>query len=54
MPYSGGVGGPAARPIPFHSRLCLASTFICIRETWIRNFFKKMLAILGTFGGFPP
>ena len=25
MPYPGGVGGPAARPIPFPSHLCLAS-----------------------------
>ena len=28
MPYPGGVGGPTARPIPFRSRLCLASTFL--------------------------
>ena len=53
MPYPGGVGGPAARPIPFLSRLCLASIFLSIRETWIRKFFEKMLAFLGTFGGSP-
>ena len=54
MPYPGGVGGPTAQPIPFRSRLCLASTFPSIRETWIRKFFgKKMLAFLGTFGGSP-
>ena len=51
MPYPGGVGGPTARPIPFRSRLCLASTFLSIRETWIRKFFKKTLVFLGTFGG---
>ena len=53
MPYPGGVGGPAVRPIPFLCRLCLASTFLSIRETWIRKFFEKTLAILGTFGGSP-
>ena len=53
MPYPGGVGGPTARPIPFRSRLCLASTFLSIRETWIRKFFEKMLVFLGTFGGSP-
>ena len=53
MQYPGGVGGPTARPIPFRSRLCLASTFLSIRETWIRKFFEKTLAFLGTFGGSP-
>ena len=53
MPYPGGVGGPAARPIPFNSRLCLASTFLSIRETWIWKFFEKMLAFLRKFGGSP-
>ena len=53
MLYPGGVGGPAARPIPFLSRLCLASTFLSVRETWIRNFFEKTLAFFGTFGGSP-
>ena len=53
MPYPGGVGGPMARPIPFRSHLCLASTFLSIRETWIRKFFEKMLAFSGTFGGSP-
>ena len=51
MPYPGGVGGPAARPNPFLSRLCLASSFLSIRETWIRKFFEKTLVFLGTFGG---
>ena len=53
MLYPGGVGGPMARPIPFRSRLCLASTLLSIRETWMWKFFEKTLAILGTFGG-PP
>ena len=53
MPYPGGIGGPASRPIPFLSRLHLASTFLSIRETWIRKFFEKTLAFLGTFGGSP-
>ena len=53
MPYPGGIGSPTAQAIPFRSRLCLASTFLSIRETWIRKFFEKMLVFLGTFGGFP-
>ena len=53
MPYPGGVGGPAARPVPFLSRLCLASTFLSIRGTWIWKFFEKTLAFSGTFGGSP-
>ena len=53
MPYPGGIGGPASHPIPFLSRLRLASTFLSIRETWIRKFFEKMLAFSGTFGGSP-
>ena len=53
MPYPGGVGGPAARPIPFLSHLRLASSFLSIRETWIRKFFEKMLVFLGTFRGSP-
>ena len=48
MPYPGGVGGPTARPIPFLSHLCLASTFLVIRETY--KFFEKTLAISRTFG----
>ena len=51
MLYPRGVGGPAVRPIPFLSRLRLASTFLSTRETWIQKFFEKMLAFLGTFGG---
>jgi hypothetical protein len=54
MPYPGGVSGPVAQPIPFHSRLCLASIFLSIRETWTRKFFKKKtLAFLVTFGCSP-
>jgi hypothetical protein len=53
MLYPGGVGSPAARPILFHSRLCLASIFLSIRETQIRKFFKKTLVFLGTFGVSP-
>ena len=53
MPYPGGVGGPTAWPILFLSPLCLASTFLSIRETWIRKIFKKMLAFLGTYRGSP-
>ena len=53
MPYLGGVGGPAARPIPFLSRLRLASSFLSIRETWIRKFFEKNLHFRG-HSGVPP
>ena len=53
MPDFGGVGGPAARPIPFLSRLRLAFSFLCIRETWIQKFFGKRWRFLGTFGGSP-
>ena len=54
MPYPGGVGGPAARPIPFLSRLCLASTFLSIRETWIRKFFEKNVGDFWGRSGVPP
>ena len=47
MPFPGGVGGPAARPIPFPSRLCLASAL----SKYARNL--ETLAILRTFGGSP-
>jgi len=53
MPYPGGIGGPVSRPIPFLSRLRLASTFLSIRGTWIRKFFEKTLAFSGMFGGSP-
>ena len=54
MPYPRGVGGLAARPIPFHSRLCLASTFLSVREAWLRKFFEKNIGdFLGMFGGSP-
>ena len=53
MPYPGGVGGPTTRPIPYLSRLCLASTFLSIRETWIRKFSEKTLDV-GVFGDVRP
>ena len=53
MLYPGGIGSPAARPIPLHSRLCLASTFLSIRETWIRQFFEKNVGDFGDVRGFP-
>ena len=53
MPYPGGVGGLAARLVPFLSRLRLASTFLSIRGTWIRKIFEKTLAFSRTFGGSP-
>ena len=53
MPYPGGVGGPAAQPIPFHSRLCLASIFLSVREAWIRKYFEKTLAFFGNVRGSP-
>ena len=34
MPYPGGVGGPAARPIPFLSHLRLASVGTNQRHHW--------------------
>ena len=54
MPYPGGIGGPASRPIPFLSRLHLASTFLSIRETWIRKFFEKNVGIFLDVRGVPP
>ena len=53
MPYPGGVGGPAARLIPFLSHFRLASSFLSIRATWIQKFFEKTLAIFGDVRGFP-
>ena len=50
MPYPGGVGGPAARPIPFLSHLRLASTFLSTRA---EIFQKKRWRFFGTFGGSP-
>ena len=55
MPYPGGVGGPAARSIPFHSRLCLALAF----SKYARNldtgiFRKKTLANFWGCSGVPP
>ena len=54
MPYPGGIGGPAARPIPFPSHLCHASAL----SKYTRNldteiFRKKTLAFLGMFRGSP-
>ena len=54
MPYPGGVGGPAARPAPYRSRLRLASIFLSIRESYIRNFFEKRWRCFGDVRGFPP
>ena len=54
MPYPRGVGGPASWPIPFLSRLRLASTFLSIRETWIRKFFKKNVGDFWGRSGVPP
>ena len=52
MPYPGGIGGPAARPVPFLSHLCLASTLLSIQGTWIQKFFRKNIGdFWGTFGG---
>ena len=50
MLYPRGVGGPTARPISFRSRLCLASTFLSIQETWIRKFFEKSWHFWGRTG----
>ena len=48
MPYPGGVGGPAARPIPFLSHLRLVSTFLSTRA----EIFRKNIGdFWGTFGG---
>ena len=54
MPYPGGVGGLAARLVPFLSRLRLASTFLSIRETWIRKFFEKNVGDFWGRSGVPP
>ena len=54
MPNPEGVGGPASRPILFLSCLRLASTFLSIRETWIRKFFEKNVGDFWGRSGVPP
>ena len=53
MPYHGGVGGLAARPIPLHSRLRLASVSSKYTKNLDTKIFRKTVAFLGTFGGSP-
>ena len=54
MPYPGGVGGPAAWPIPFPSRLRLASAFSKYTRNLDTEIFRKNIGyFLGMFGGSP-
>ena len=53
MPYPGGVGGPAARPAPHRSCLRLASVFLSYTRNLGTKIFRKMVALLGTYGGSP-
>ena len=54
MPYPGGVGGPAARPIPFPSRLHLASALSKYMRNLDMEIFRKNIGnFWGTFGGSP-
>ena len=54
VPYPGGVGGPATRPAPYRSCLCLASIVSkCTRSLEMEIFGKKSWRFLGTFGGSP-
>ena len=50
MPYPGGVGGPAARPIPFLSHLRLVSTFLSTRA----EIFRKNVGDFWGRSGDPP
>ena len=53
MPYPGGVGGPMARPIPFHSCLRLAFIFSKYTKNLGTKIFRKTVAFFGTLGGSP-
>ena len=54
MPYPGGIGGPAARPIPFPSHLCHASALSKYTRNLDTEIFRKNVGFfLGTFGGSP-
>ena len=54
MLYPGGVGGPAARPIPFPSRLRLASALSKYARNLDTEFFRKNIGDLGDVRWFPP
>ena len=54
VPYPGGVGGPATRPAPYRSCLCVASVFPKYTRNLDTEIFRKNIGnFLGTFGG-PP
>src|SRR6185312_5226201 len=53
-PYPGGVGGPMARPTPYHSCSCLASVFPKYTRNLDTEIFRNNIGdFLGTFGGSP-
>ena len=54
MPYPGGVGGPAARPIPFPSHLRLASVLSKYTRNLDTKIFGKNVGVFGDVRGFPP
>ena len=54
MPYPGDVGGPTARPIPFHSHLCLASTFSKCTRNLDMEIFRKNVGNFWGRSGVPP
>ena len=54
VPYPGGVGGPTARPAPYHSCSCLAFVFPRYTRNLDTEIFQKMLAIYCGRLGVPP
>ena len=48
------MGGPAARPVPFHSRLCLASALSKYARNLDTEIFQKNVGNFGDVRGFPP
>ena len=54
MPYHGGVGGPAARPIPFPSRLRLASALSKYTRNLDSEIFRKNIGDFWGHSGVPP
>ena len=54
MPYPGGVGSPAARPIPFPSRLHLASALSKYTRNLDMEIFRKNIGDFLGRAGVPP
>ena len=54
MPYPGGVGGPAARSVPFPSRLRLESALSKYTRNLDTEIFRKNVGIFWGRSGVPP